>query len=65
MVNFDQPSYSVMEGDDAVIVSITLSQSSSMNIEVDINTMDVTATGILIHLLELLIIFLYYRCRRL
>ena len=44
MVNFDRPSYSIMEGD-AVVVSITLSQSLSMNIEVDVNTMDVTATG--------------------
>ena len=45
MVNFDQPSYSVMEDDAAVVVGIALSQSSSMDIVVEVDTMDVTATG--------------------
>lgn len=45
MVNFDRPSYSTMEGAGTVTISITLSQASSMQIQVGINTMDVTATG--------------------
>ena len=34
-----------MEGDDAVVITIILSQTSSMQIQVEVNTMDMTATG--------------------
>ena len=34
-----------MEGDDAVVILIVLSQESSMPVQVKVNAMDVTATG--------------------
>ena len=34
-----------MEGDGEVVISVILSQTSSMQISVEVNTMGVTATG--------------------
>ena len=45
MVNFDQSSYNVMEDGGAVTISLTLSRTTTGQIQVVINTMDVTATG--------------------
>ena len=44
-MNFNQSSYTVMEGDGTVVIPIILSQASSMQIQVEINTMDGTATS--------------------
>ena len=45
MVNFDQSSYSIMEDDGTVTITLTLSEVITRQIQVVINTMDVTATG--------------------
>ena len=34
-----------MEGDGSVVITLILSQTSSMQIQVEVNTMDGTATG--------------------
>ena len=44
MVSFNESSYETMEGG-AIDVLIMLSQPSSMEIQVEINSMDVNATG--------------------
>ena len=45
MVNFDQSSYSIMEDDGTVIITLTLSEVTTGQIQVVINTMYITATG--------------------
>ena len=44
-MNFDQLSYSIMEDDGMVIITLTLNEVTTRQIQVVINTMDVTATG--------------------
>ena len=45
MVNFGQSSYGVMEDDGSVTIVILLSQASLVQFEVQIDTINVTATG--------------------
>lgn len=45
MVNFNESSHEVKEDDDALVISMVLSQPSSMPIQVEISALDVTATG--------------------
>ena len=44
-MNFDQSSYSIMEDDGMVIITLTLNEVTTRQIQVVINTMDVPATG--------------------
>ena len=50
-MNFNQTSYGVMEDDGTVNITIVLSQTSSVQFEIMINTTDVTAVGMLLLLL--------------
>ena len=45
MVNFGQSLYGVMEDDGSVTIVILLNQASLVQFEVDINSMELTATG--------------------
>lgn len=45
MINFNQSTYGVMEGDGTLSIHILLSQPSSVPFQVLINTIDVTAEG--------------------
>ena len=44
-MSFNQSSYDIMEGDDAVVILIVLSQESSLPVQVELNAIDMTATG--------------------
>ena len=44
-MSFNQSSYGVMEDDDTATLMITLSQPSSVEFTVTINTTDITAKG--------------------
>ena len=44
-MNFNQSSYNVMEGDGSAVITLILSQTLSMQLQLEVNTMDVTATG--------------------
>ena len=46
-MNFNQSSYDIVEGDDAVLILLLLSQPSLIPLQVEINTMDITTSGIL------------------
>ena len=49
-MNFNQSSYEVMEDDGTLIIMIVLSQASSVQFQVVINTADATAVGMLIYI---------------
>ena len=51
-MSFNQSSYDTVEGDNAVLILITLNQPLSIQLQVEINTMDVTASGMYIFIYE-------------
>ena len=62
-MNFNQSSYGVMEDDGAVNIMIILSQASSVQFQVVINTADATAVGMLIYIfiiIDVSIIFMLF-----
>ena len=60
LVNFNQSSYGVMENDGTVGMTISLSQPSSVEFQVMINTMNVTAIGIIIVFMVSILLYLLY-----
>ena len=60
LVNFNQSSYGVMENDGTVGMTISLSQPSSVEFQVMINTMNVTAIGIIIVFMVSILLYLLF-----